>query len=52
VKKRRATSRSGLRPSVWESEAKVGWKTVEDRRKDVPHQKAAIALPWSDWATI
>jgi len=25
---------------------------VEDRRKDVPHQKAAIALPWSDWEMI
>lgn len=48
VKKRRATRRRGLRPSIYESEAKVGWKAVEDRRNDVPHQKAAMALPWRD----
>ena len=34
-----------MRPSMWENEAKVGWKTVDDKRKAVPHQKAAIALP-------
>ena len=44
----RAMSRRGLRPKRCESEAKVGWKTVEQRRKEVPHQKAAMGLPWRD----
>ena len=48
VKKTRATRRRDLRPRMYDSDAKAGWKTVEDRKKDVPHQKAAMALPWSD----
>ena len=44
--------RRSLRPNTLESEEKVGWKTVEDRRKDVPHQKAAIAVPLRDLEMI
>lgn len=47
VKKTNATRISALRPKMSEREAKLGWKTVDVRRKDVPDQKASIALPWS-----
>lgn len=47
VKKTSATRISALRPKMSEREAKLGWKTVDVRRKDVPDQKASIALPWS-----
>jgi hypothetical protein len=42
----------GLRPRVWEREAKVGWKTVEESRNEVPHQKADRASPPRDEAII
>lgn len=47
VKKTRVTRMSALRPKMSEREAKLGWKTVEVRRKEVPDQKASIALPRS-----
>lgn len=37
----------GLRPKISENDAKAGWKTVLERRKDVPAQKASMAVPWS-----
>ena len=40
VKSKRAASITGLRPEMWEKEAKLGWNTVEVSRKDVPDQKA------------
>lgn len=43
----RATIITGFRPKMWEKEAKFGWKTVEQRRKEVPDQKASIAVPLS-----
>ena len=46
-KKTRATMITGLRPKICEKEAKLGWKMVEVRRKDVPAQKASIAVPLS-----
>lgn len=47
VKKTRETRMRARRPKMSEREAKFGWKTVEVRRKEVPDQKASIALPWS-----
>jgi hypothetical protein len=41
----RAVSTSGRRPKMPDSEAKLGWKTVEERRNEVPLQKASIAVP-------
>ena len=35
-----------------EKEAKLGWNMVEVRRKDVPDQKASIAVPLSFCAMI
>jgi hypothetical protein len=47
VKIRRAVRITDLRPMMWEKDAQEGWKTVEQRRKLVPHQKAWIAVvPW------
>lgn len=43
---------TGLRPKMLESEPVMGWKTVEVRRKEVPAQKASIAVPPSFWAMI
>lgn len=45
VKKTRATRMRALRPKMSERAAKVGWKTVEVRRKEVPDQKASMAVP-------
>jgi hypothetical protein len=44
VKIRRAVRITDLRPMIWEKDAQEGWKTVEQRRKLVPHQKAWIAV--------
>lgn len=46
-KKTRAVITRGLRPKMCEKEAKLGWNIVEVRRKDVPDQKASIAVPLS-----
>ncbi len=35
-----------------ENEAKLGWKIVEVSRKEVPAQKASIAVPLSCFAII
>ena len=37
----------GFRPKMWEKEAKFGWKMVEQSKKEVPDQKASIAVPRS-----
>lgn len=52
VKKTRATMTKGLRPKMCENDAKFGWKTVEVSKKDVPAQKASMAVPFSAWAMI
>lgn len=52
AKQETETRIEGLRPSIWEMEAKVGWMTVDVRRKDVPVQKASMAVPWRSWAII
>lgn len=53
VKRKSAKMRTGLRPMMWLKEAHVGWNTVEQRRKDVPHQKAWIAVvPLRDVAIV
>ena len=52
MKKTRATIMTGFRPKMWEKEAKFGWKIVEHRRKDVPDQKASIAVPLSFSAIV
>ena len=52
VNKMVADKRMGLRPKLCEREAKVGWKTVLASKKDVPHQKASIAVVWSCWDMI
>ena len=51
-KKTRAIRIIGFRPKMWEKEAKFGWKMVEQRRKEVPDQKASIAVPLSLSAMI
>ncbi len=51
-KKIRPTITIGLRPKMCENEAKLGWKIVEHRRKDVPDQNASIAVPLSLCAMI
>jgi hypothetical protein len=38
--------RIGRRPKMVLNVAVVGWKTVLARRKEVPLQKACIAVPW------
>jgi hypothetical protein len=35
----------GIRPKICDNEANDGWNTVEASRKDVPDQKASIAVP-------
>jgi len=45
VKKMSATRIRLRRPKMSEREAKFGWKTVEVIRKEVPDQKASIAVP-------
>jgi hypothetical protein len=45
VKMTRAQRRTGLRPKMWLKEAQLGWKTVDVRRKEVPAQKASMAVP-------
>ena len=52
MKKTSETIITGFRPKMWEKEAKFGWKIVEQRRKDVPDQKASIAVPLSLSAII
>ncbi len=47
IKRTRAVIITGFRPKMWEKEAKFGWKIVEQRRKEVPDQKASIAVPLS-----
>ena len=47
VKKTKAVKIMGLRPKMWEKEAKLGWKMVEQSKKDVPDQKASMAEPLS-----
>ena len=48
----RATMMTGRRPKMCEKEAKEGWKMVEVRRKDVPAQKASMAVPLRRLAMI
>jgi len=45
-----ATRRTSLRPNTCESEAKIGWKIVEARRKLVARLKVAVVLLLSDSA--
>ncbi len=52
IKRTRAIIITGFRPKMWEKEAKFGWKMVEQRRKEVPDQKASIAVPLSLSAMI
>lgn len=52
VKNTKAVKIMGFRPKMWEKEAKLGWKMVEQRRKEVPDQKASMAEPLSFWAMI
>ena len=52
IKKTREIIITGFRPKMWEKEAKFGWKIVEQRRKEVPDQKASIAVPLSLSAMI
>ena len=42
----------GFLPKMSLREPMTGWKTVEVRRKDVPDQKASIAVPFSSFAMI
>jgi hypothetical protein len=44
VKSNSAVSRTDFRPMIWEKDAHVGSKTVDVSRKDVPHQKAWVAV--------
>lgn len=44
LKRNNAERSTDLRPMMWENCAHVGWKTVEQRRKEVPHQKAWMAV--------
>lgn len=34
-----------MRPNIWLIDAKMGWKTVEASKKDVPAQRASVAEP-------
>lgn len=43
---------TGWRPMIWEKDAQDGWKTVEQSKKLVPHQKASMALPFSFVAIV
>ncbi len=43
---------TGIRPKIWLKLAKLGWNTVDARRKDVPAQKASMAVPWSFFAMM
>lgn len=53
LKRNSAVRRTDLRPMMWENCAQVGWKTVEVRRNEVPHQKACIAVvPLSSTAIV
>ena len=52
VKRVRAMRRIGLSPNTSEKEAKLGWKTVDARRKEVPLQKASTPDPWSSSAIV
>jgi hypothetical protein len=45
VKKVKATKTKGFRPKMCENELKLGWKTVEVKRNDVPAQNASMAVP-------
>jgi hypothetical protein len=40
-----AVRSTDLRPIICEKDAHDGWKTVEQSKKLVPHQKASIAVP-------
>ena len=51
VKIMRAVTSTIFRPMMCEKDAHAGWKTVEVRKKDVPVQKALIAVPLSFLAT-
>lgn len=44
-KKTSATIIVGLRPKICENDAKLGWKIVLVSKKEVPAQKASIAVP-------
>ena len=48
VKKVMAMRRRARRPQLWEKATKLGCQTIEVRRKEVPAQKAWIALPWRE----
>lgn len=52
VKMMRAVTSTILRPMMCEKDAHAGWKTVAVRRKDVPVQKALIAVPLSFLAIV
>lgn len=47
-KKSRLIRIIGRRPKISDRVAVVGWKTVEHSKKDVPLQKACIAVPWRE----
>jgi hypothetical protein len=40
----RATSSTGLRPNTLENDAKIGWNTVDARRKLVARLKVAVVV--------
>jgi hypothetical protein len=44
VKSSNAVSRTDFRPIICEKDAHEGWKTVDVKRNDVPHQKAWMAV--------
>jgi hypothetical protein len=49
VKSAKAARMRGLRPKICERSVKVGWKTVLESKKEVPDQKAWMAVPWRTW---
>jgi hypothetical protein len=45
VKDATAVRRTSLRPKMSDEREKIGWKTHDATRKDVPVQKASVAVP-------
>lgn len=43
---------SDLRPKMWEKDPRIGWKTVDVKRNDVPLQNASMAEPPNAFAMI
>lgn len=52
AKKASESINTGLRPKIWLKEAKIGCRTVDVNKNDVPDQNASIALPLSFSAMI